>query len=167
MSGVYLIGDYLSEIASGRVKLRIKLRCKSTQSVSLHCHFSGRRGLTVRTAHVTENTGEVGDYNSIELMLRAFETRRTYYPAFRQFGSVDTIAKSLADQKYSAVRGHYVDFGRNIPFGQIFLFSALHTHGKNLPRFIGQPNGGFEHNYARPTTTKNTLKPRISPALCS
>jgi len=74
---------------------------QSTQSVSYIAHFVGSaRFSTVRGLRTTENTVRVGDSILTDLIAR-LRKPADLYPAFRQFGSVDT-AKSLADQKFSA-----------------------------------------------------------------
>jgi hypothetical protein len=84
-------------------------------------------------------------------MLR-LRTAATYYPAFRQSGWIDTAVSLEFHDQSTGIQGHFVNFGRNISFGQNPFNSVLYTYVAKLIPLHGKPKQQFWHNYARPDT---------------
>ena len=50
----------------------------------------------------------------------------------------------------AGIQSHFVNFGRNISFGQSHFYSVLYANVAKLAPLCGKPKWGFWHNYARP-----------------
>ena len=99
--------------------------------------FSGRRGLTKRTAP-TRKHGEFGDYNLADFdaaALKAHHLLRRFTPIGID-GHCKVVSRSC---RSAATLGHFADFGRNISFGQNLFNSVSCIHLAKLIPLHGKP----------------------------